>query len=368
MKITRVTATPLRTGTLLVRVDTDEGIYGIGEASGRYAPVLKPFIEDILAPIITGQDPRHTVRLWGEMFFGTSRLGSKGFQTTGIGAIDNALWDISGKAAGVPVCDLLGGAARTRIKLYWSVGEGWRLQPDEMLAKVKDGFEQGFRAFKIRMDWDSNRQDADPEKDFEMFRLCREFLPADVPLSFDANNGYSVSTAIRQGERFQELGIAHFEEPLPQYDYLGLRQVVDALSVPVSSGEQEHTRWQFRDLILNGNPDILQPDIVMAGGITEVRRIFNLAETFNKPVMPHCPTPAISSAASLHLCATIFNAVRPHEYSTEFPRSLFPGDPDGWQRLFQEPILPEDGHIELPDRPGIGLTLNEDEVQRQAIE
>jgi len=121
VKITTVTATPLRTGTLLVRVETDEGIYGIGEASGRYAPVLKPFIEQILGPIIAGRDPRHTVRLWDDMFFGTSRLGSKGFQTTGIGAIDSALWDISGKAAGVPVYELLGGAARTRIKLYWTV-------------------------------------------------------------------------------------------------------------------------------------------------------------------------------------------------------------------------------------------------------
>jgi len=364
VKITTVTATPLRTGTLLVRVETDEGIYGIGEASGRYAPVLKPFIEQILAPIIAGRDPRHTARLWDDMFFGTSRLGSKGFQTTGIGAIDSALWDISGKAAEVPVYELLGGATRTRIKLYWSVGEGWKLAPGEMLAKVQRGFEAGFRAFKIRMDWDSNRQDADPEKDFEMFRLCREYLPADVPLSFDANNGYSVSTAITQGERFQELSIAHFEEPLPQYDYAGLRQVTDALSVPVSSGEQEHTRWQFRDLILNGNPDILQPDIVMAGGITEVRRIFTLAGTFNKPVMPHCPTPSISSAASLHLYATITNAVRPHEYSTEFPRSLFPGEAGGWERLFEEPLLPEDGYIELSDRPGLGLTLDEDEVRK----
>jgi L-alanine-DL-glutamate epimerase-like enolase superfamily enzyme len=358
MKITKLEVIPLKTGPCIVRVLTDEGVTGIGEVSNRSRKLIKPFVEEVLGEIVVGKDPRLTTRLWEEMFFATSRLGPKGVQTTAIGAIDIACWDILGKCTGMPLHDLLGGAARTRIPLYWSVGSGWRMQPREMLARVEEGYEQGFRAFKIRMDWNANRQDADPVKDLEMFRLCREFLPGEVPLSFDANNGYSVGTAINQGKRFQDLGIAHFEEPLPQYDYLGLRQVADALDVPVSSGEQEHTRWQFRDLILTGNPDILQPDIVMAGGITEVRNIYRLAETFNKPVMPHCPTPAVSTAASLHLYATVTNAVRPHEYSTEFsgPREVV-------ESLFNEPIVVRDGYAELPSRPGLGLELNERAVE-----
>jgi L-alanine-DL-glutamate epimerase-like enolase superfamily enzyme len=181
----------------------------------------------------------------------------------------------------------------------------------------------------------------------------RECVPSDLPLSFDANNGYSVGTAIEQGKRFEQLGIAHFEEPLPQYDYRGLKQVVEALSVPVSAGEQEHTRWQFRDLIQLADPDILQPDIVMAGGISELRKIYTLAETFNKPVMPHCPSAGVASAASLHLYATVTNAVRPHEYSREFS-----GPREEVESLFEEPLIPEDGHITLPDRPGLGLEVN----------
>ena len=232
-------------------------------------PGLRGLIEEGLKPIVVGKDPRTVTRLWDEMFYGTTRTGPKGIQTTAIGAIDIACWDIVGKAAGLPISDLLGGSARTTIPVYLSIGLGWEKQPEEMLERVQAGYAARHRAFKIRMDWNSDRQDANPAKDLEMFRLCREFLPPEVPLSFDANNGYSVSTAIRQGRAFEELGIAHFEEPLPQYDYLGLRQVADALDVPVSSGEQEHTRWQFRDLIQIGNPDILQPDIVMAGGITE---------------------------------------------------------------------------------------------------
>ena len=146
---------------------------------------------------------------------------------------------------------------------------------------------------------------------------------------------------------------------MPQYDYLGLKQVADALDVPVSSGEQEYTRWQFRDLIMVGNPDILQPDIVMAGGFSEVRKIYTLAETFNKPIMPHCPSAGITSAASLHLYATMTNAVRPHEYSEEYSSSR-----SELESLFEEPLVVKDGEITLPDRPGLGLVINDKALER----
>jgi L-alanine-DL-glutamate epimerase-like enolase superfamily enzyme len=353
MKITDVRIDPLRVRGTLVRVYTDEGIVGLGEAPAF--PGLRGLIEDGLKPIILGKDPRKTTRLWDEMFYGTTRTGPKGLQTTAIGAIDIACWDIAGKAAGRPISDLLGGPARTTMPVYLSLGLGWEAQPEAMLRRVQDGYEAGHRAFKIRMDWNADRQDANPAKDLAMFKLCREFLPPEIPLSFDANNGYSVSTAIRQGRAFEQLGIAHFEEPLPQYDYLGLRQVADALDVPVSSGEQEHTRWQFRDLIQIGNPDILQPDIVMAGGITECRRIYDMATAFNKPTMPHCPSAGISSAASLHLYSTYVNATRPHEYQVWQPEAL---------TLYKQSILPKDGYVTLPTGPGLGLELDEDALER----
>ena len=362
LKITDVEAIPLKLGLVLVRVSTNEGIVGISEAWHSNWEVLKPFIEEVLKPIVVGSDPRRTDRLWEEMFFKTTRLGPMGLQTTGIGAIDIACWDILGKSLGRPIYDLLGGAARTRFKVYWSSGYGFSRSPDEMLKVVEQGYELGFRAFKIRMDWDANRQDADPEKDFEMFKLCREFLPDDIPLGFDANNGYSVSTAIRQGRRFEDLGIAHFEEPVPQHDYQGLRQVADALDVPVSSGEQEYTRWQFRDLILIGNPDILQPDIVLAGGISEVRNIYTLADVFNKPVMPHCPSATIAAAASLHLYATVTNGVRPHEFSYEGFSSR-----EQLESLFLEPLRPGDGYVALSDKPGLGLEIDDKVLEQHRM-
>ena len=353
MKITDVRIDPLRIRGTLVRVHTDEGIVGLGEAPNF--PGMRGLIEEGIKPIILGKDPRKMVRLWDEMFFGTTRTGPKGLQTTAIGAIDIACWDIAGKAAGVPISDLLGGSARTSMPVYLSLGLGWEAQPEDMLKRVQAGYEAGHRAFKIRMDWNADRQDANPQKDLAMFKLCREFLPPEIPLSFDANNGYSVSTAIRQGRAFEELGIAHFEEPLPQYDYLGLRQVVDALDVPISSGEQEHTRWQFRDLIQIGNPDIVQPDIVMAGGITESRRIYDMATAFNKPTMPQCPSAGISSAASLHLYSTYVNATRPHEYQLWQPEAL---------DLYTNPILPKNGVVTLPSGPGLGLEIDEAALER----
>ena len=133
--------------------------------------------------------------------------------------------------------------------------------------------------------------------------------------------------------------------------------------VPISTGEQEHTRWQFRDLILTADPDILQPDISYAGGISEVRRIYAIAETFNKPVMPHCPSASVASAASLHLYATITNAVRPHELSYEFT-----GPPEDIDALFDGCPQQKDGYVTLPDRPGLGVEVDEEALARFRLE
>ena len=271
-------------------------------------------------------------------------------------------WDLFGKETGLPVHTLMGGAARTTIPLYWSTGSGWRMQPEEMLDLVKQGWDMGFRAFKIRMDWKGWRQDSDPAKDYAMFKLVREYLSEGNYLGFDANNGYSVSTAIQQGRKFEALGIDHFEEPIPRYDLTGLKQVADALDVAISAGGQDAFRWFFRHLVLLGDPDILQPDILSAGGPSEVKRIYEMAVTVNKPVMPHSPQAGINSMASLHAFSTVQNGVRPHEFSTEFSGPL-----DDLAELYGEGVLPKDGDMVLSDRPGLGIELNEAAVARMTV-
>jgi L-alanine-DL-glutamate epimerase-like enolase superfamily enzyme len=357
MKITDVKAYPLKTRTALVRVFTDEGVEGVGECSPMNVPVMCHFVETTLKPIVVGRDPLDTERLWDAMFYGTYKLGTGGTQPSCIAGVDIALWDIKGKVARMPLYRLIGGAVRTTFTMYKSIGGGSKMQPREMLAEVEKGLAQGFKAFKIRMDW-QYQADVDPEKDFQMFKLCRERLPREVPLSFDANNGYSVSTAIRQGRRFEDLGIYHFEEPVSPANYLGIREVAEALDVPVSAGEHEYTRWQFRDLITIARPDLLQPDIVKCAGMTEALRIKALAETWDMPVVPHMTQPSVGNAASLHLCATIPNSSRPHEYTGPRPDldELFMG---AWEF--------KDGTITIPDRPGIGLTVNEQALQKATV-
>ena len=365
MKITDITVTQLpevatgqersfagRGGRLIIQVHTDEGLTGIAEGS-RHAGVFRTYVEELIKPLIVGMDPVQPRQIWEVLSLGTGQTATR-FPPQIVGAIDVACWDITGKAAGLPIYALFGGARRTEIPLYWSRGNGWRKTPGQMLEEVQEGYEKGFRAFKVRMDWRDYRQDSDPAKDLAIFQRCREWLPDDVPLGFDANCGYSVPTAIEQGRRFEQLGIAHFEEPLPQYDFPGLRQVVDALDCAVSTGEQETSSWRFRDLIQLGNPDILQPDVLNVGGLSEMKRVFEMAVVHNKVVMPHSPSIGANSLASLHAYSTVTNAVRPHEYSEEFT-----GPVDRIAELFVEPIVPEGGVIRLSDRPGLGLELDQ---------
>ena len=361
MKITAITATPLTLGKSLLRVETDAGIEGWAEVPGRNNRVFDGYLEGMIAPALVGEDPRLIDRHWETLALGRDE---RFFKLPGwvVGVVDVALWDILGKDTGLPVHTLMGGARRTTIPLYWSTGSGWRMQPEEMLSLVRDGWERGFRAFKIRMDWRGWRQDIDPEKDYRLFRLAREFLAGGEYLGFDANNGYSVSTAIQQGRRFEELGIDHFEEPIPHYDLPGLRQVSDALDVAVSAGEQDAFRWWFHQLVLLGDPDILQPDILNAGGPSEVKRIFEMATTLDKPVMPHSPQAGINSMASLHVYATVQNATRPHEFSIEFSGPL-----EDVAELYGESVLPKDGAMRLDDRPGFGIELNEAALARLTV-
>jgi D-arabinonate dehydratase/D-galactarolactone cycloisomerase len=334
---------------------------GSRNVPGRSVAVFNAYLENIIKPVLVGEDPLQIDRHWETLALGKGdRLYNLPAQI--VGTIDVALWDLFGKETGLPVHTLMGGAARTTIPLYWSTGSGWRMQPEEMLDLVKQGWDMGFRAFKIRMDWKGWRQDFDPAKDYAMFKLVREYLSEGNYLGFDANNGYSVSTAIQQGRKFEALGIDHFEEPIPRYDLTGLKQVADALDVAISAGEQDAFRWFFRHLVLLGDPDILQPDILSAGGPSEVKRIYEMAVTVNKPVMPHSPQAGINSMASLHAFSTVQNGVRPHEFSTEFSGPL-----DDLAELYGEGVLPKDGDMVLSDRPGLGIELNEAAVARMTV-
>ncbi|HIO64305.1 MAG TPA: hypothetical protein EYN37_08780, partial [Dehalococcoidia bacterium] len=196
MKITDIQVNQLKPpegragGRLLVRVFTDEGIVGHSEGS-RGLGVFRAYLEEMITPLLVGVSPLQPRQIWEKLALGTGERATR-LPSQIVGAIDVACWDIMGKAAGMPVYALLGGARRTEIPLYWSRGNGWKKEPEEMLEEVQEGYEKGYRAFKVRMDWRDYRQDSDPVKDMAIFQKCREWLPDDVPLGFDANCGYSV--------------------------------------------------------------------------------------------------------------------------------------------------------------------------------
>ncbi len=332
---------------------TDEGVTGLSELGWHDPAIFEAHLERVIRPQLIGEDPLQPGRHWERLVSGTAERPYP-TSTSFAGVIDIALWDIVGKVAGLPIHALLGGAARREIQFYWSVGAGFEKSPERIVADVLRGRDQGFAAFKIRMDWGPLRRDVDAAKDLEMARQVREALGPGVWIGFDANRGYSAGTAIRQGRELERLGFAHFEEPLSEHDLAGLREVCRTLDIPVSTGEQLRHRWDFRDLIEAAEPDILQPDIIDSGGISEVVRIFQLAEVHGKSVMPHCPAAGILSVASLQAYATVRAAVAPHEYSEEYGPP-----PEQIESLFLEPVLPEAGRFVLSDRPGLGLTLNE---------
>ena len=353
MKITDVRAYTVLNRSIFVRVFTDEGITGLGECSPMQVQsgVIQQFVNGMLRPICVGKDPLQIDTLYHEMFYRPYKLGVMGAHLSAIAGVDIALWDILGKVTNLPIHTLLGGMYRDKIRMYASLGGGGGRTPAQHAKIVEDHLEKGYTAIKIRMDW-AYRVDVDPDKDWAMFQECKKLTGDKVPLSFDANNGYSPATAIQQGRKFESLGIYHFEEPVAVDDYAGYAQVVDALDVPISGGEHEYTRWQFRDLIERARVDIIQPDIVKCGGFTEIRRIAALGETHHKHIVPHMTQPTIGTAANLHFIASLRDATRPQEFS---------GVNEQLNALFQEPLRfnKEDGTIAVPTKPGLGLELDE---------
>jgi L-alanine-DL-glutamate epimerase-like enolase superfamily enzyme len=360
VRITDVKASIVFGRSVFVQVHTDEGVSGLGECSPMNSGALAYFVNNVLRPLCIGLNPLEVDKAWSTMFFDVYNLGETGLHLQAIAGIDIALWDILGKVTNQPICTLLGGCYRERIRMYASLGAikggNWRDRrtPLEMAHLVEEFVNNGYTAIKIRMHWEY-RFDVDPEADWAMFRECKQVTGDDIPLSFDANNGYSESTAIQQGRRFETLGMYHFEEPVMVDNYASYARVADALDTPVSAGEHEFTRWQFRELIERGKVDIIQPDVVKCGGITEIRKIGALGETYHKHMVPHQTQPTIGTAANLHFVASLRDANRPQEYT---------GVNERLNSVFKEPLVPQDGYLTVPTKPGLGLELDEDAFRR----
>jgi len=366
VKITRVEPFQLRWGdedngprAAFVRIETDEGLFGLGEASPMQGGLASlGIIKHDMAAGLVGQDPLDAAVLQEKLFHKLVKLGPDGALAGALAAIDIALWDLKGKILGQPVHKLLGGAWRTSLTCYASVGgNAWRTVDETVKAVEKRVGKEKPAAVKIRWDGDRTRVDVDIPGDIAKARAVRKLLGDDFVLGFDANNGYSVGGAMRVGRALEELGYTWFEEPVQHYHVKAMGAVAQRLDILVSAGEQTYTLAGGSDLIAAG-VRMVQPDIIKMGGITGLMQCAALAHAQGVQLVPHQTQPSIGHLANLHLLATIMHLSKPVELA------------DGWERagsVFVNPSEPRDGRFSLPTAPGLGYQFDEKEMAKRTI-
>ena len=336
----------------LVRVRTVDGLEGVGEAYGLPEPrVTATIVEHLLGPMLVGRDATASEALWETMYgaqAGAGRTG--GFYLEAISGVDLALWDLRGKALGVPVHQLLGGPVRDRVPVYASPVP-FLPTPDESAERALSFLDEGFRVVKLKL----GRGEA---TDLAHARAVATALGDRAALHVDLNCAYDVKTAVRLGHALEEVGVRWFEEPLPTDDVAGLAEVRAAVRIPVVTGESEFSRYGYRDLLLHRAVDVVMPNLTRAGGLTEARRIAALCSAFHVGVSPHGVGSAIGLAAALQFAAATPN-VPTYEYN-RLPNPLRD------ELSVERPAL-VDGALLVPDGPGLGVTLDEDVVARYEV-
>ena len=346
----------------LVEVITDDGLSGWGEA---FAQGLEPpeiaaaAIEHALKPLLIGADPLATEVLWHRMYHATRDYGRKGSVIAAISAIDIALWDIAGKARGVPIHALLGGAFRTRVEPYATgfyrirgQGEGERLA-DEAIRH----HEAGFRMMKVKLGYGIADDIAC------MTAIGRAIEGRGITLMIDTNHAYGRAEALRLGRALADYNLRWYEEPVVPEDLRGYREMRDKLTMPIAGGENEHTLYGYRDLFAAEAVDIAQPDLGSCGGITAARHIVALAQASGIAVNPHVWGSAIAQAASLQLIAALpvpHHSLFAQEPVLEYDRSSHPFR----QQLITQPIVQQNGWVTIPDGPGLGIEIDRSVIER----
>jgi L-alanine-DL-glutamate epimerase-like enolase superfamily enzyme len=341
-----------------VRIHSDDGSFGIGEASPMQGGLASlGIVKHNLAPALIGEDPLDHAVLHDRLLHSFMKLGPEGALTGALAAVDIALWDLKGKLLGQPIYKLLGGAWRTRLPFYASIGGNGERTLDEVLRVVETRLKDNPAAVKIRFDNNRTKPDLDIPGDIAKARAVRRLVGDGLPLAFDANNGYSTGGAIRVGRALEELGYWWFEEPVQHYHVKAMGEVAQKLDITVSAGEQTYTLSGLADLISAGLR-MVQPDIVKMGGITGLMRCAALAQAHGVELVPHQTQPAIGHVANLHLAASQLHFTKPCEWNDPWPRQ---------HAVFENPPRPADGLFPLPSEPGLGLRIIEVELAKRRV-
>ena len=338
--------TAVKRDAVLVKVSTDEGISGWGEAHhGRAHTAVAKLIDTTLRQLVLGMDPRETVSVWERMYrFQLASHGMGAGACLAMSGIDMALWDIRSKALGLPLYRLLGGSRKAVPAYAGGVSLGY--QPAQSLVEeAGNALAHGYKALKLRVG-DS------VAKDVERLRAVREAFRGAEILA-DANIGYSVKDVRRVMPAMDELGIGWLEEPFPAHDYRSYREAKCFGRTPLAAGENHYTRFEFNRVIEDGAITILQPDLSKCGGLTEALRIAAAASAWKLPLHPHSSMTGLNHAATIHFLAAIDNG------------GYFEGDVSRANKFRDELVenpgaVDRDGNVWPLERPGIGLEVNED--------
>jgi L-alanine-DL-glutamate epimerase-like enolase superfamily enzyme len=360
-----------RRGALIVEVETDDGIVGIGE-SGLGGGATATVIEKDLKPLLLGRDPQMIEGLWQLMFARTRQYGRRGVVMNAISGIDIALWDIAGKIAKLPVYKLLG-ASRDRVEAYASGGfyqEGKGV--DGIAGEAESYRARGFRGMKMKIGRNPSTGshlrhlanmaevcEVEPEVDIARVAAVRKALGPQAKLMVDVNCAWSPDFAIRMGRELVPYNLYWIEEPVATDDIDGSARVADALTTPIAGYETETGLYGFRELVTRGAVDIVQLDVAWSGGFSEGKRIAAFAQAHHRMVAPHAFAGAVLLIASLHFAASIPNAL-----ALEWDQN-----PNGLRdELLKEGLkLESDGTVKLPERPGLGIELDCGAVERYRV-
>lgn len=347
---------------IFVQVETDEGITGWGEVTNS-TPAHNAAVHAMLSQandLVVGDDTAHIEAIWHKIFRAFTYMGSRGAVTSVISGIDIALWDIRGKQLGRPVYELLGGPVRDRIALYTHPNGGPTIEGIARSAQAiaesghtalkTDPFPQTEEERATPYGYLSGQVDAATERTgVETIAAIREAVGPDVEVLIDAHGRFDVPTAIRLANRLAQFDIGWFEEPVPVESIDALRQVREQVSVPICVGERLFTRFDFMPVLKERLADYLMPDVTWTGGITELRKIASLAETFYIPVSPHDASGPINILAGAHVMMTV-----PNFYKLETMRA----DLSAYNVLMDHPLDIRNGDLHVSDRPGLGVDLD----------
>lgn len=337
--------------TVIVEVETDAGIVGLGSAGG-FSAAPKSVIEHHFRDLVVGEDPFDVELIWAKLYRSSVRFGQAGTAIAALSAIDIACWDIMGRALGVPVFELLGGRAHSSVPVY--VSRLYALEDLDALADEARGWKaQGFTMMKQRFGFGPRDGVRGMRRNEELVRTVREAVGDDVVLAADAYMGWDLHYALEMERRLRPYGLRWIEEPLMPRDIAGYARLCRESETLISSGEHAYTRYGFRELIEQRASDILQPDVNRMGGITEARKVFALAAAHDIPVVPHS-----NEAHNLHLVTSHLNA----PFAEYFPDVEPDTGNELFWKLFDGCTEAVDGHVRLERRPGLGIELRRDVV------